>query len=238
MALKTVLIVEDDKSIRYLLKETMEQDEFLTVEATTIRRTLEILNQHKVNLILLDLTLPDGCAVDYIDKIRENTDVPLIVISGEKDESKRVNCFEMGADDFVSKPFNPTTLIARINAHLRRYEQHLSALENNIIEQDNVNLVFHGWELDTDKYQLFDENGQSANLTSAEYKLILFLLEKANKVVKRIELCEAMQQDNYIPSERAIDVKIVRLRKKINDDIKDPKIIKTVRGVGYMLDCK
>lgn len=233
---KTVLVIEDDKITRHLLRAELENN-FLVLEAATGERCLGILETHPSNIIVMDFNLPDYCGTDLIKKIRQITDIPLLVLSGEDSEEKKVKSFEFGADDFIAKPYNADLLIARINASLRRYEG-LSHNDNTGHMNGHAAqpLKFNEWSLDPMKFQLFDEENNSADLTSREYELLRVLINNGDRALPREELCEAIREDNYIPTPRAIDVKITRIRKKIRDRADAPDIIRTIRGVGYMFN--
>lgn len=231
--LNTILQIEDDRVTRRILKEALEND-FLILDATNIDRALQIIEQHTIDLILLDLNLDGVSALQFISDFKEKTDVPLIILSGEKEESKKVESFECGADDFVEKPFNANTLRARIRSHLRRFRA-----SNNIpdIGANHRGLVQFGeWVVDFSKFQAFNGRGESSGLTRREFDLVKLLIQNAGRVLTRDELSESAREDQYIPSSRAVDVKITRIRKKISDDPIDPQIIKTVRGTGYMFN--
>ncbi|HIL27787.1 MAG TPA: response regulator, partial [Micavibrio sp.] len=119
--METLLLIDDDKSLRYLLRESLEKNDFVVIEAMNGARSIEILKQHHVDAILLDLHLPDGYGVDLIPQIRELTNVPLIIVSGDQEKSCRIEGLDAGADDYVIKPFSTKELVARIKANLRRY---------------------------------------------------------------------------------------------------------------------
>lgn len=235
-ALDTILLVEDDKTTRFLLREQLEKNDFVILEACAGRRCLEILQQYPVSLILLDLHLPDARGFEFIVRIKDCTDVPLVVLSSEQDIDKHIESFEIGADDFVSKPFHSKLLTARIRAHIRRYKQSLSIAEHAKEREDNAcKSCFHGWTLDRLKFLIYNDNGDVAPLTEKEFRLLDYLVENADRVLRRDEICEAVREDNYVPTPRTVDVKITRIRKKIGDNAAAPYIIKTVRGVGYIL---
>lgn len=233
----TVLLVEDDATLRGTLKECLEQEDFIVFEAALCRRSLEILARHKVDIVLLDMRLPDGNGLDIITDIRKHTDVPLIIVSGDNQLSHRVGGFDKGADDYVHKPFDMEELIARIRANLRRYKG-LTSNQNGrkIIDVDGEQVNFGEWTLDRAQFQVFDDMHRAAGLTVHEFKLLDTLVTHAGQVLKREELCDALSVESYIPTPRAIDVKVARIRKKIGDDASNPQIIKTVHGAGYMFE--
>jgi DNA-binding response OmpR family regulator len=182
---------------------------------------------------LLDLRLPDGSGLDFIEKIRFRTDVPLIIVSGEHNAFKRIRGFDAGADDYVDKPFDVDELVARIRANLRRY----CNISSNESALRNTNRVrFAGWVLERERFQIVDQSGVAGDLTTREFELLDFLIVNAGRAIQRSELCEAIGEKSYMPTPRAIDVKITRIRRKIGDNADDPQIIRTVRGVGYMFN--
>lgn len=233
--METLLLIEDDKFTRHFIREQLEAHDVVVLEAISGKRSLEILDQHHVDLILLDIGLPDGNGLDFIPEIRKRSDVPLIIVSAEKDVSNRIDGLKRGADDFVPKPFSAGELLARIEANLRRYREPHPVISPSGLHNESK-IFFHNWVLEPDKFQIFNQNGQSGDLTIREYKVLEMLIRNAGRVISREDLCKAVREDNYIPTSRAMDVKITRIRKKIGDDAGDPQIIKTIRGVGYMFD--
>ena len=239
-ALESVLVIEDDKMIRELLRLTLEK-KFLILEASTARRSWEILTQHHADAIVMDLNLPDFCGLQLIKNIRKNhAHIPIIVLSGEKDDARKVQCFNVGADDFVEKPFCTDLLVARINAHLKRCKElngHSNIEANDSLPSDSEQqMELNGWVVDPLKFQLFDKQGHSADLSSREFCLLQYFLMNEGRAISRQELCEAVREKNYVPTPRALDVKIARIRKKICGPKGGAQIIKTIRGVGYMLN--
>lgn len=235
----TLLLVEDDKLLRLTLKENLDRENFIVFEASVGRRALEIIAHHHVDLILLDINLPDGNGLDFIEDIRKKTDVPLIIVSGSGGKESRLSGLELGADDYVSKPVDIDELVARIKANLRRYKgsyANQNIQVNGTSATQNKDIRFGCWTIDYDQFQIFDEEHNSANLTIQEFKLLEFLIDHAGVAQRREDMCEAIREENYVPTPRAIDVKITRIRKKIDDEATAAQIIKTVRGVGYMFN--
>ena len=235
--METLLLIDDDKVLRQTLKENLEHHDFIVIEASVCKRMIEIVKKHKVGLILLDLQLPDGYGLDFIKEIKEYTNVPIIIISGEQDNKSKIDGLNLGADDFLTKPFSIEELVARIQANLRCYNC-IPANEQNNSSGKPTNIVFNNWRIDCDQHQIFDNKNNSGNLTFQEFVLLNELSKNAGQVVNREVLCEALSEDNYKPTHRAIDIKISRIRKKIGDDGQQPKIIKTVRNVGYILNAE
>lgn len=233
----TILLVEDDETLRRTLTRILECEGFTVYEAALGKRLLEILRQHPVDLILLDMRLPDTTGLEMIQAVRQQTDIPIIVISGEKNKAKTVSGLYLGADDHIMKPFDIDELIARITANLRRYRGEFPVCARPGQHQGaETRVTFVGWTLDREKLQIFNEANVSGDLTAHEFRLLELLVSNAGRVFKRKELCEAIRVQNYVPTPRAIDLKIMRIRKKIGDDAANPRLIKTVRGVGYTMD--
>ena len=234
MTLKTVLVIEDDRFFRQMLREGLEEHNFLVLEAACGERSVEVIEQQQnIDIILLDLYLPDGNGVKFIPLIRQFTDAPLIIVSGEERSCEKIKGFAQGADDYVEKPLDFDVLLARIQAHLRRYQDTYS--NQNSPQQNSSDVVRMGeWVLDFNRYQIYDCNDQPGELTFKEFQLLALLISNPGRAISRDELCEAIREDNYVPNGRAIDVKITRIRRKIGDDAHEPRIIQTVRSVGYM----
>ncbi len=233
----TLLVVEDDKIMRQMLRETLEQHDFLILEAAHGKRLMEIISEHNVDLILMDMGLPDGSGIDFMPRIRKCTNAPVIIVSGDRGKVETLNGFKAGADDYIDKPFDPEILVARVRATLRRYKgSEANQNEHNGQSEKNEKIKFDQWIFDRARFQIFNAKGQPGDLTVCEFQLLDTLITGAGRALKREELCEAVREERYVPTPRAIDVKITRIRKKIGDNPHDPQIIKTVRGVGYMVE--
>lgn len=227
---KTILLIEDDKLMRHFIHSTLENTGFILIDAIGGKRSLEIIKQHHVDLILLDLYLSDGYGTNYIPDIKKHTNVPLIVFSGENNENKILDCYNHGVEDFIPKPCSPQILNAKIKAHIKRHEN----LQSEHISTQPV--LFSKWSLNKEKFQVFNSDGLSAGLTIHEFNILNFMIKNAGRAIGRQEICEFMRNDGYIPTKRSIDIKITRLRKKLENDISNPQIIQTIRGVGYLFN--
>lgn len=233
MGMHTILLIDDDRALCQMFRDYMERSDFIVFEARSGHRSLDILKQHNVDIVLLDLGLPDGSGLDFIGQIRMSVKTPMVVISGNPDPDIHVEVFEAGADDFVQKPFHMKAMQARIQSHLRRAP---SNQNRQIVEGAGHTIRFGGWVLDEGKYQVFDNENHAGTLTADEFHILKTLVENSGRVLRREDLCEALRDENYCPSPRAIDIKIARIRKKLGDDATNPHIIKTVRGAGYLMD--
>lgn len=230
-----ILSVEDDKNLQLVISEYLQEDGYDVLLASNFSTAVEKITSERVNVVLLDLVLPDGDGLNLISTLKANSNAAIIVLSGKDNTMEKVVCLEMGADDYLTKPFEMRELSARIKAVLRRVE--------NLAQPARLETVAHpkwrlpnGWILDSLQYQLFDETARPADLTVGEFRLLSALTQAANQVLTREQLFEhARKGDCFDVYDRAIDTQIARLRKKMGDISKPPLLIKTIRGVGYML---
>lgn len=251
----TILLVEDDKMFRHMLRGALEAEKFQVIEAANSHRALDILHNHPVDVISVDLGLPDADGLSIIMDIRQFTTVPVIVVSGQENLSQKVQALEAGANDYVAKPFDMVELIARYKTQLRCYKEAQTISKYTYHERsgkgqavgnshgirgENYETIRFGkWVFDPSKFQVFNnETGASSDLTADEFQILESLIMNADRVLKRDELCEVLRHGNYTPTTRALDIKIARIRKKLEDDPKYSGFIKTVRGIGYMFSNK
>jgi DNA-binding response OmpR family regulator len=229
----TILSIDDDEGLQLVVSQYLEDDGYKVISATTVEEALE-KGSNDLDVILLDLVLPDGEGMSLIPLMQAKSRAGIIVVSGKSDTTEKIVCLEMGADDYLTKPFEMRELSARIKAVLRRSKSRENANENK--EQDKKDAITFGdgWRLDRRQYQVFDAKGEAKDLTTGEFKLLEALLTSPNRALSREYLFELTRDGEFEAYDRAIDIQVARLRKKIGDDTKSPKIIKTVRGVGYM----
>lgn len=230
----TVLTVDDDPNLQVVLTHYLESEGYDVLCASSGKILKETLEKATPNVILLDLVLPDADGFSLLGYIRTQYSYPVIVVSGKSDTTEKVVCLEMGADDYMTKPFEMRELSARIKAVLRRAEEKNNGRVANDDRKDAKNTRFGEWLMDRSKLQLFDRDGQSADLTTGEFKLLDTLILAGGRVLSREYLFDITRDTNYDSYDRAVDIQIGRLRKKLRDDPKTPIYIKTVRGAGYM----
>lgn len=220
-----VFLLEDDEAIGIGLKYSLENEGYTVTIATSVKSALEIINKEKFALYILDLTLPDGSGYDVCKKIKSIGDFPVIFLTAYDDEVNVVMGLELGADDYISKPFRVKELIARIKSVLRRYNRE----SKGIIKIGNV-------LINTNKATVF-KNGQEVILTAMEYKLFLILLNNRGNILSRNKLLEYIWDvEGDFVNDNTLTVYIKRLRDKIEDDPSEPTIIKTIRGLGYVIE--
>ena len=218
-----LLIVEDDSTIRYGLKYYLEQEGFNVLESSNVKETLSILDED-ITLALLDINLPDGDGFSLFHKIKEKKDIPIIFLTADDLELSVVRGLDMGADDYITKPFKARELISRINNILRRKK-----LSNNIIQINNIKIDTLGAKVIKEGNEIF--------LSSLEYKILLILATNKGVVFSREEILANIWdvEGDYV-NDNTLTVYIKRIREKIEDEPANPKIIKTVRGLGYKID--
>jgi two-component system, OmpR family, response regulator len=226
-----LLIVDDDREIRGLLAQYLEKHDFRTTavaDGKEMRRTLE---RSHVDLVVLDLMLPGEDGLSLCRELRTRSQVPVIMLTARGEDVDRIIGLELGADDYVAKPFNPRELLGRIKAILRR-----SAHAPRDPSPDSVHgFSFNGWRLDTVTRALTDAAGKEVALSGAEYRLLAVLLGAGNRVLTRAQLTELLRGRDADPFDRSIDVRVSRLRQILGDDARAPQIIKTVYGEGYVV---
>ena len=234
MQKKTILVVDDEEQIRSVLRALLEREGFAVVEASSGPETREHLESGEVALITLDINLGGEDGFSLARDIRGRLDVPIVMISGKADDVDRIVGLELGADDYIVKPFNLREVLARIRAVLRRYEPR--AAVSREAERDRI--LFDGRRLDPGARQLFDADGAAVDLTTAEFNLLAIFVERPKRVLSRDQLLDLLKGQEWSPFDRSIDTLVARLRKKIEVDSERPMLIKTVRGVGYVFTCE
>ena len=227
-----ILIVDDDPQILSFLSRYLEKQDFTPLSAATGEEMRQILASEKVDLCVLDVGLPDADGFELTREIRRSSNLPIIVLSVRNEAFDRIFGLEFGADDYVTKPFEPRELVARIRTVLRRAAGRGSASGSS--GEGRENLRFGPWLMDIAARTLVDaESGASAGLTSMEFDLLKALIEHPRTVLSRDQLLDFVRGRDFVVGDRAIDVHIMRLRKKIEPDKSEPRYIKTVHGIGY-----
>ncbi len=231
-----ILVVDDDRGIRDLLGKFLRQHGY---EASLAKDGSEMqvhLDKGGVDLIILDIMLPGEDGLSLCKKVRQHAATPIVMLTAISEEVERILGLELGADDYMSKPFNPRELLARVRAILRRANHQ----ENDSEESDgqsNSHLLyrFDGWTLDATTRHLLSPEQLEVTLSSGEFDLLLTFLRSPQQVLSRDTLLDITKNRSAMPFDRSIDIQISRLRQKIESDHKKPRIIKTVRGGGYVL---
>ena len=227
----SILIVDDDPEIRRLLVDYLARNSFDAYAARDGREMWQALERHAIDLVVLDLMLPDTDGLTLCRDLRAKSSLPVLMLTARGEETDRIIGIEMGADDYLVKPFNPRELLARIKSILRRTR----ALPPNLRPEPARYMRFSGWTLDTASRLLTAPDGVATPLSGGEYRLLRILLDHPNRVLNRDQLTELIHGREAEAYDRAIDVQISRLRQRLRDDSREPALIKTVRGEGYVL---
>lgn len=230
-----ILIVDDHREIRDLVSRALVREGFRISQASDGKAMRKILADARIDLILLDLMLPGESGLSLCRDIRAHSNVPIIMVTAKGEEVDRVIGLELGADDYVPKPFGTRELIARINSVLRRTNR--SAQEPEA-ENQRRNYRFDRWVLSADSRELLRDDGVSLSLSTGEFDLLMALVERPQRVLSREQLLDLARGRAASAFDRSIDTQVSRLRKKLEADPSDPRIIQTVWGGGYMLAAK
>ena len=225
-----ILVVDDHKEIRDLVARFLGQHGFRVSTAPDGKTMRKVLDESRINLIVLDLMLPGEDGLMLCRDLRAKSSVPVIILTAMGEETDRIIGLEMGADDYLAKPFNPRELLARIKAVLRRAE----AVPEKRCGPDETHVTFEQWVFNTAKRQLETADGVAIPLSTGEFNLLLTFVEHPGRVLTRDQLLDLTQGRDAGPFDRSIDTQVSRLRKKIEADPKSPEIIKTVWGGGYV----
>jgi len=228
-----ILVIEDEPDIRKLVQYNLTQEHFNVVEAEDGEQALSLLQREKPNLVILDLMLPGLSGLELCKLLRQRSDtsrLPILMLTAKAGETDRIVGLEMGADDYLAKPFSPREMVARVRAILRR-------AESKPASETAVSYEKGPLKIDFSTYEVF-VRGKPVKLTLKEFELLRFLVQNPSRVLNRDQLLDRIWGGETFVTPRTVDVHIRRLRKAIEKDDRKPKWILTVRGVGYKLDEK
>ncbi len=225
-----ILVVDDDREIRTLLGEYLQKQGYRVTTAADGRGLRAAVETSRPDVIILDVMLPGEDGLTLCRELRARSEVPIIMLTARGDETDRIVGLELGADDYVAKPFSPRELLARIKSVLRRAR---SMPENLQTEEAGV-FRFAGWILDAATRNLTSPQGVVVALSGTDFRLLKIFVDHPHRVLTRDQLIDLMLSREAGPYDRAIDVQVSRLRQRLGEDAKDPAIIKTVRGQGYV----
>jgi two-component system, OmpR family, response regulator len=226
-----VLVVDDDAEIRDLLREYLEKNGYRVTTVADGKGMWTALEPGRPDIVVLDLMLPGDDGLTLCRKLRSRSEVPVIMLTARGEETDRIVGLEVGADDYLAKPFNPRELLARIKSVLRRSR----TLPDNLQPETAGRMRFAGWTLDLAARNLVSPAGVVVALRGTEFRLLRVFLAHPNRVLNRDQLIDFMLSRDASPFDRSIDVQVSRLRHRLGEDAKEPAIIKTVRGEGYVL---
>ncbi|SEH30438.1 response regulator [Magnetospirillum fulvum] len=230
-----ILVVDDDREIRDLLARFLARHGLRVTTARDGAEMLRLLDERKIDLVVLDLMLPGEDGLALTRRLREaRSSIPIVMLTAMGEDTDRIVGLEMGADDYVAKPFNPRELLARIKAVLRRVQGGGGEGEGEAASAGANKLRFEGWILDLATRDLLSPEGVMIGLSAGEFGLLQVFVEHPRRVLSRDQLLDFARGRTAAPFDRSIDIQVSRLRRRLGDDAKDPQLIKTVRGGGYL----
>ncbi|AEB48247.1 response regulator [Aeromonas veronii] len=225
-----ILVVDDHSEIRDLLKRFLEQHGLRVSCARDGKEMKRLLEEREFDLLVLDLMMPGEDGLTLCRELRVKSNLPIIMLTAMGEETDRIIGLEMGADDYLAKPFNPRELLARIKAVMRRTQAETQPAAETLTRD----LRFDRWLLDVNRRELVDEDGVGLSLSTAEFDLLKVFLERPQRVLSRDQLLDLARGREAVAFDRAIDTLVSRLRRKLERDPKNPELIKTIWGGGYM----
>ena len=225
-----ILVVDDHSEIRDLLKRFLEQHGMRVSCARDGKEMKRLLDEREFDLLVLDLMMPGEDGLTLCRELRVKSRLPIIMLTAMGEETDRIIGLEMGADDYLAKPFNPRELLARIKAVMRRTQAEIQPVPEALTRD----LRFDRWLLDINRRELVDEEGVGMSLSTAEFDLLKVFLERPQRVLSRDQLLDLARGREAVAFDRAIDTLVSRLRRKLERDPKNPEIIKTIWGGGYL----
>lgn len=229
-----ILVVDDDRRLCSFLERFLTSEGYAIVSTHDGRSMRRALADEAFDLVILDLGFPVGeDGVTLARSMRSQYDLPLIMLSGKNTTIDKVVCLELGADDYITKPFEPRELLARVRTVMRRFAKRINVPEAAEVDR-SASVCFDGWRLDPTRYKLSSPNGENVRLTSQEFQILSALVERRGRVLSREQILDIVANRSWTPYDRSIDVLIGKIRRKLRDNARDTQFIKTIRGVGYM----
>ena len=230
-----ILIVDDEKEIRDLIDIYLKGEGYETIKAENGEEALSILNTNDIDLIILDIMMPKVNGIEACLKIREEKEMPIIMLSAKSEDMDKILGLNTGADDYLTKPFNPLELVARVKSQIRRYKKFSNKtniakeeISDNILEIDEI-------KVNLDTHEMFKDN-QEIKLTPTEFDILVLLGKNKGKVFSIENIYNSVWKQDFMQSDNTVMVHIRKIREKIEEDSRNPKYIKTVWGVGYKID--
>lgn len=236
MSRERILIVDDEKEIRDLIDIYLKGEGYETIKAENGEEALNMLSNNDVDLIILDIMMPKVNGIEACLKIREEREMPIIMLSAKSEDMDKILGLNTGADDYLTKPFNPLELVARVKSQLRRYKRFNKTIVKEELEvrEDNI-LYIDEISINLETHEVFKE-GEEIKLTPTEFDILVLLGENRGKVFSIENIYNSVWKQDFMQSDNTVMVHIRKVREKIEDDSRRPKFIKTVWGVGYKID--
>jgi two-component system OmpR family response regulator len=229
-----VLVVDDDPAMRQVIADYLGDNEFRVTTVATGAQMLHTLREQTIDIVVLDLRLEGEDGMEIARTLRQDSTIPIVIVTGKKEEADRVMGLELGADDYITKPFSSRELLARVRAVLRRYRIVQELLP--VRDEKRRAYRFAGWELNLRTRRLTSPKGERIELTNGEFSLLQAFCAAPGRILSRDQLLELSRLDGAEVYDRAVDVQILRLRRKIEPNPGRPEYIKTERGVGYIFN--
>ena len=236
MSKERILIVDDEKEIRDLIDIYLKGEGYETLKSENGEEALEILEKNEVDLIILDIMMPKVNGIEACLKIREEREMPIIMLSAKSEDMDKILGLNTGADDYLTKPFNPLELVARVKSQLRRYKRfnHITSKADIQIQEENI-LEIDELTVNLETHEVF-KDGEEIKLTPTEFDILVLLGENRGKVFSIENIYSSVWKQDFMQSDNTVMVHIRKVREKIEEDPRKPKYIKTVWGVGYKID--
>lgn len=233
--MERILIVDDEKEIRDLIEIYLKGEGYNTVKAVDGEEALEILKREEIDLIILDIMMPKLNGIEACMKIREEREMPIIMLSAKSEDTDKILGLNMGADDYLTKPFNPLELVARVKSQLRRFYRFNPRVKNqeDIVEENKI--VIEELEIVLDTHEVAID-GKEIKLTPTEFDILVLLAKNRGRVFSIENIYESVWQQEFMESDNTVMVHIRKIREKTEENPRNPKYIKTVWGVGYKIE--
>lgn len=226
-----ILVVDDDKEIVGAIEIYLKKEGYNILKAYNGKQALKVIQENEIHLVILDIMMPEKDGIETLEEIRKDKSIPVILLSAKSEDYDKIGGLNSGADDYITKPFNPLELIARVNSHIRRYVS-LGSLEN----KDTSKIYQTGELIINDETKIVTVDGKEVKLTATEFNILKFLLENKGKVYSIPEIYENVWKEEGFGAENIIAVHIRHIREKIEINPKDPKYLKVIWGVGYKIE--
>lgn len=226
-----ILIVDDEEEFRDVVSALLELNGFEVIEAANVEEMYQKLDENDISLILLDIGLPENDGLSTLKELRPKNDIPIVLLTGKGDINYKVVGLELGADDYITKPFHSHELVARIKNIIRRTSSGSEETINNKYDK----ITFHGWILNTRTHRLTNPEEVNIPITGHEFSILHALVKSAGRTLSREQLLDKVGNSRkHDPFDRSLDVMVAKLRRKLGDNAKMPHLIRTIRQVGYM----
>ena len=231
-----ILVVDDDKEIVKAIEIYLGKENYKIIKAYDGEQALEKIKENKIQLVILDIMMPQKDGIETLEEIRKDKNIPVIMLSAKSEDIDKINGLNNGADDYITKPFNPVELIARVNALIRRYTKLGSSINETASESEKTNIIKNGELVINDDLKKVIVDGKEAKLTPTEYNILKFLTQNKGKVFSIEEIYTNVWDGECYAAENVIAVHIRHIREKIEINPKEPKYLKVIWGVGYKIE--